>query len=456
MLKKMMEDSVHNIYFKSPVFMQHALTSIYGYKQKKERYNSMYRGFFENFTVGTVKPEHCLLELMHHLKGNISAYRDIDIDEGNVMGSFLALPMTVKAQLRNELADRSHEEGKLRIARTSGTSGATLTVYESERDWTMRMAYLDVIKYRHGVMPFSKRASFTGREIAPPGHRKAFWRHNMAMGQMLYSSVHMTPDNVGRVYDSMRKFKPVSIDGMPSSIHMVAKYMLANGMTADWEVKAIFPTAEILLPHIIRDIEAAFGAAVIDQYASSEGAPFIYGRPSEGYTIGSETGVFEFIRAGEGVYDMIVTSFLNYATPIVRYRIGDQVEIDSDRAYLNSLVDDVRITKILGREMDYLIASDGHKVMNVVINWIIDGLEEKVIQFQLVQRSEDRVVVNMVVEPEFDRDVDEAIMRDRMERKLGTGMAYIFNYMDDIPKGKNGKIRFIINDLAKKAETPLK
>lgn len=456
MLKKMMNQSVQTIYFSSPAFMQHALTSVYGYKQKKERYNNLYATAFEGYTTGRVAPEKCLLDLLHHLKANIHAYRDIDIDEGNVMGSFLALPMTVKEQLRNELDDRSHKEGKLHIARTSGTSGVNLAVYESERDWTMRMAYLDYIKYRHGVMPFSKRASFTGREIAPPRHRKTFWRHNIAMGQMLYSSVHMTPDNVGLVYDSIRKFKPVSIDGMPSSIHMVAKYMLANNIAADWEVKAIFPTAEILLPHIIRDIEAAFGAVVIDQYASSEGAPFIYGQPSEGYTIGNETGLFEFIRAGDGVYDMIVTSFLNYATPIVRYRIGDQVEIDSDKAYLNSHADDVHITKILGREMDYLIASDGHKVMNVVINWIIDGLEEKVIQFQLVQRAEDRVIVNMVVEPEYDSAVDEPILRGRLERKLGEDIAYAFNYVDDIPKGRNGKIRFIINDLAKKVETPLK
>ncbi|WP_271402373.1 hypothetical protein [Salinicoccus roseus] len=449
MLKKMMDASVHTIYFKSPVFMQHAITSAYGYKQKKKRYNKMYKDAFNRYVAGEVDKEQCLLELLHHLKKNIGVYRDIDIDDQNVMGSFLALPMMVKEELRNDLEARSHKVGKFLISRTSGTSGINLMVYESERDYTMRMAYLDYIKFRHGVKPFSRRASFTGREIAPPDHRNIFWRYNLAMHQILYCSMHMTPDNIGHVYESMQRFKPSSIDGMPSSIHMVAKYMLQNNIKADWDVKAVFPTAEILLPHILRDIEAAFGAVVVDQYASSEGAPFIYGSPEAGYHIANETGVFEFVRAGEGVYDMIVTSFLNHATPIVRYKIGDQVEIDSDRAYLNSHRDDVRITKILGREMDYLIASDGHKVMNVVVNWIVDGYEEKILQFQLVQRKRHEITVNMVVNADYETEADEKEIRRRLKWKLGDDNTYVFNYVKAIPKGKNGKVRFIINDLVK-------
>ncbi|KKK33913.1 hypothetical protein WN59_09910 [Salinicoccus sediminis] len=451
MLKKMMSTSAHSLYYRSPVFVQHAFTSAYGFKKRRERYNDYYHEAFRRYVTEDSGGREPLIRLMHHLKDNIVAYRDIDVDEETIMESYLALPMTEKEDLRRELDDRSHKEGKLHVSRTGGTTGYNLAVFESEEDWALRMAYLDYIKYRQGIEPFSKRASFTGREITPAVHRNKLWRYNLAMNQALYASHHMTPENVEHVYENMKRFRPVSIDGLPSSIHMVAKYMLSNGLRADWDVKAVFPTAEILLPYAKRDIEAAFDTVVIDQYASSEGAPFLYGNTDEGYTIGHETGLFEFERRGEHRYEMIVTSFLNYATPLVRYRIGDEVEIHSDREYLNSYEDDIIIRRIYGRRMDYLIAQDGRKVMNIILAWIVDGFEEKVVQCQIVQKEKEEFQVNMVVEDDYDEHADELVIRGRLERQLGPDNRYVFNYMDFIPKEKNGKVRFIINELEQKA-----
>lgn len=448
MLKKMMTTSVHNIYYKSPVFMQHAFTSAYGYKKRRERYSHLYARAFRRYTTEESDRKQTLILLMRHLKANIKAYEAIKIDETDIMKSFLALPTTSKEDLRHALDDRSHKEGKLHVSRTSGTTGANLVVFESDQDWAARMAYLDYIKHTNGVAPFSKRASFTGREITPTAHRNKLWRFNMAMNQMLYAAHHMTPDNVNHVYDNLKRFKPVSLDGLPSSIHMVAKYMLSNDLKADWEVKAIFPTAEILLPHVKKDIEIAFDTIVIDQYASSEGAPFLYGTADDGYTIGHETGLFEFERAGENLYEMIVTSFLNYATPLVRYRIGDQVEIHSDRDYLNSYEDEIEIKRIYGRGMDYLIGQDGKKIMSILISWVADGYEEKIIQYQIIQKEKDEFQVNMVIDADYDKTKDEKVIRQRLERQLGAGNRYVFDYVETIPKEKNGKVRFIINELA--------
>src|SRR5699024_1447912 len=119
------------------------------------------------------------------------------------------------------------------------------------------------------------------------------------------------------------------------------KYILLNNINIDWEVKAIFPTAERLTENMRADIEKAFKTTVVDQYASSEGVPFIYTDINNKYRIGNETGLFEFFRLEHNIYEMIVTSFINYATPIVRYKIGDNVEINSDKDYLNSFEDNI-------------------------------------------------------------------------------------------------------------------
>ncbi|WP_411843786.1 hypothetical protein [Salinicoccus sp. HZC-1] len=447
MLKELMGASTHTLYYKSPIFLQHAFTSAYGYKLKRERYNHLYREALERYVRGGIDQTQSLIDFMHHLKRNIAVYAHIEIDDQNIISSFLKLPMTVKADLRYELEARSCRKGQIRFSGTSGTTGESLAVYDSEYDRASRMAYLDYIKFQNGVRPFAKRASFTGQDLTPPDHKNILWRYNMSMNQTLYAANHMTADNIRHVYENLVHFKPVALDGFPSAIHMVAKYMLSHHIKADWDVKAVFPTSEILLPYVKADIEKAFDTKVIDQYASGEGAPFIYGGTGDSYKVGHETGLFEFQKVGYHLYEMIVTSFINYATPIVRYKINDQVEIHSDEKYLNSYFDDIKITKIFGRKSDYLIGSRQNKVTSVGIARAVEGIEDKVVAFQFVQKDMKQFVVNLVVEDDYGKK-EERIIKERVARRLGRDNHYQFNYLEAIPKDKNGKARFIINEIS--------
>lgn len=439
--------STHSIYYKSPIFMQHAFTSAYGYKLKRERYNRLYRDALNRYVSGGFDREAKLVDFMSHLKNNIAAYADIDVDQGDILQSFMKLTMTTKSDLRYDLDSRSFKKGQIRFSGTSGTTGESLAVYDSEYDRADRMAYLDYIKFKNGVPPFSRRASFTGQDLTPPDHRDIIWRHNIPMNQVLYAANHLTQHNIGDVYRHLAKFKPFEFDGFPSAIHMVAKYMLANGIKAPWGVKAIFPTAEILLPHVKMDIERAFDAPVIDQYASGEGAPFIYGNGDGTYSIGHETGLFEFLRVGSLLYEMVVTSFINYATPIVRYKIGDHVEIDSNAEYLNTYHDDVQILKIFGRASDYLIGSRMNRVTSVGIARAVEGIEDQIAAFQFVQEDLKRFVVYLVVEDDYDDRADR-LFKKRVVRRLGADSDIEYRYVGHIPREKNGKIRFIKNAVA--------
>lgn len=446
MLKKFKMFKAHDIYHKSPVFMQHVFTSTYGYKLKRERYGPLYREALNRYIDGGFDKEKSMLAFLNHLKSNIAVYEDIEIDENDVMAGFLKLPFTYKEQLREGLEERSHKKGIIRHSVTSGTTGANLIVYDSEYDRADRMAYLDYIKFINGVEPFSKRASFTGQDLTPVEHKEKMWRYNHPMRQMLYATRCITPGNIHKIYESMKRFRPVSIDGIPSALHMVAKYMLKHGLKADWDIKGVFPTAEILYPNVKQDLEAAFDAVVIDQYSSAEGAPFIYSDPDGGYNIAHETGLVEFFKVESGIYEMVVTSFINHATPIVRYKIKDQVEMDSNLYYMNSFQHDCPLRRIIGRGGDFLYTTEGNKVRNIIVAWIADGLEAVVSHQQFVQKSLDEITINMVVEEGY-TDEDEKVILERMRKMFGSGIHVLFNYVDSIPKENNGKTRMIINEV---------
>lgn len=436
-----------NFYNKSPIMLQHLFTSLYGYKLKRDRYSGLYRNYLEAYIKQRISPEQELLKMLKHLSVNIETYKGMQVDETDLYSTFMSLPFTSKDDLRNELNGRSYLKGELRQNRTSGTTGKNLIVHNSEHDRAKRMAYLDYIKLLHGVKPFSKRGSFTGQEISQERQKNIIWRYNFPINQILYATYQFNHQNVNSVFDNLKKHKPVSLDGYPSAIHMIAKYILQNNISADWQLKAVFPTAEVLAPHVKKDIETAFSTKVVDQYASSEGAPFIYTDTEGKYTVARETGIFEFFKIDENIYEMVVTSFLNYATPIVRYKIGDWAEIKSDKPYLNSWSDNVQIARIIGRKSDYLVGSNNNKITDVNISWIIDGLEEKVIQFQLIQKAKDKFVMNLAVEDDFNKDKDLKEITARLNRKFGGGSQFDFIFLKDIPREKNGKVRFIINEM---------
>jgi phenylacetate-CoA ligase len=433
------------LYYRLPLFCQHVATSMYGYKLKRERYTKTYRHYFELYENHTVPEQELLTDLLLHLKEKIKVYQDIEVDPENILQSFYALPQTTKEMLRESLDDHSCKDGKIMIGSTSGTTGKNLIVYQSLEDMGRRMAYLDHIKSLHGVEPFSKRASFTGNFILSENHHNKLWRRNISMNQTLYASYFMTHKNVRHVYEHMSSVRPVSIDGLPSAIHMLAQFILRNNIEIEWNVKAVFPTAETVLPHMKEDIERAFNTVVVDQYASGEGAPFLYLGPDKRYVIGSETGLFEFYRVRKNIYEMVVTSYINYATPIVRYRILDQVEIESDKDYLNSYQDNCLIKKIIGRGADYLTGDFGQKVTAVNVTWMLAGFEDRVVQYQVIQKSSSEFHINMVVDNHYDMNVDENEIKTRFKRRFGD-KTFLFKYMDDIPKEKSGKVRFIINE----------
>src|SRR5699024_6991068 len=120
-----------------------------------------------------------------------------------------------------------------------------LNVYFDKEDNARRMAYLDYFKQQHGVEPFSRRASFTGKEIIPFKQKSdVYWRYNQSINQMLYSGFHVSEKNIPYYIKSLNKFKPKAIDGFPSSIYRIARFINLNNIKMGFQPTAIFPTAE--------------------------------------------------------------------------------------------------------------------------------------------------------------------------------------------------------------------
>lgn len=447
------------VYNFSPIYLQHLLTSIKGYQLKKQRYNQLYYKYLNYFnSVDNLarEEEKQIKNLLIHLKYNIPFYKEYlknIYDSDLTKKVLLELPIITKEDLRkniNSLININHK--KLFVTSTGGTTGKSLNVYFDKEDNARRMAYLDYFKQQHGVEPFSRRASFTGKEIIPFKQKSdVYWRYNQSINQMLYSGFHVSEKNIPYYIKSLNKFKPKAIDGFPSSIYRIARFINLNNIKMGFQPTAIFPTAETLHDHYKLEIEKAFNCPVRNQYASSEGAPFITECTHGRLHFNIETGYFNLKSYNEEqkLYELIVTSFLNYSTPIVQYQIGDIVEYNQEQAPCNCGNKAQYVEKILGRQSDYLVSEKNGKISSANMSNVYKDAPNSIIACQFVQKEIDEITVNIVIDKTKFNGSDKKGIIQGLKYRFGDKIKIHFNFIDEIPKEKSGKTLFIKNLLQK-------
>lgn len=443
------------IYDHSPIIIQHVFTSMKGYQLKKQRYNKLYYyylSYFNELNDVTREKKEQIKKILIHLKYNIPYYEkyltnipDNQLDESVLLN----LPIITKEELRENIElfiDVTSSNNY--VTKTGGTTGKSLNVFSSKEDTAKRMAYLDYFKQIHGVAPFTKRASFTGKEIIPVKQkRKIFWRYNLPLKQMLYSSFHVSEENIESYIKSLNKFKPLTMDGFPSSMYRIAKYINRNNIKLDFRPYAIFPTAETLHDYYKKEIEKAFKCPVRNQYASSEGAPFITECQFGRLHFNIETGYFNLkeYNKKKDLYELIVTSFINYTTPIVQYEIGDIVEYQSTQQLCECGNKSQYVEKILGRQSDYLISEKNGQITSANMSNVAKESPNSVIASQFVQKKINELVVNLIVDENHFKENDQKKIIQSLKYRFGNEVNIKFNIVDEIPKEKSGKTLFIKN-----------
>jgi phenylacetate-CoA ligase len=333
---------------------------------------------------------------------------------------------------------------------TSGTTGSPLTVYFSKEDMAQRMAFLERCRRWAGVHIGQRRASFTGRGIVPDQQRKPpFWRHNWPGNQLLFSAYHLTPENLSAYADAMARFKPQIIDGYPSAIHILAEHLLREGHVGLIKPQAILVSAETVLPHQRVAIEAAFTAKLYNQYASSDGAPFVsecsHGRLHDHI----DSGIIEILKAdgtraapGE-VGEMVVTSFTTHVTPMFRFAMGDVAVAAPDNSRCECGYPFPILDSIVGRVDDILYTPDRGFVGRM--DTAFKNLPNSVIEAQIVQVSPQTIVLKIV--PDRSRYKPEhgvQLVKD-LRARLGTVVEIQVEEATSIPRSANGKMRPVIN-----------
>lgn len=455
-----MKEKLYNLL---PDFLQNALVSIYNIRAYRLRYGGKYKEFRELFLNNRKLSLEELKQIQrsryHHFVQhsilNSEFYRNLykGIDQPADIENIGKLPILSKEDLRQNIEKvviQSNE--KFDKSKTGGTTGKSLEVKFRFQDSQERFALLDDFRSRFGYELGKKTAWFSGKSLLTQTDIKKnrFWKTDFYYKVRYYSTFHIKEDYLKYYVEDLINFQPQYMVGFPSSILEIAKWGLKNGYDfPEGVVKAIFPTAETITNEMREIIEPFFKTKMYNQYASSEGAPFIIECEKGNLHLELQSGVFEVLDENNQPTQsgrLVVTSFTTEGTPLIRYDIGDSITLEDFNRTCDCGNNNPLVKEILGRIDDYVYSPETGKInLGNVSNTLKDTVG--IMQFQAIQGELSKIVVKLVIDKsEYTETVEKKFIRNWRER-IGDKMELELEYVDEVAVEPSGKFRIVKNNI---------
>lgn len=453
---------MEKIFFNCPHIIQEFLITLFNLRAYRLRHGKFYKNYLKEYSQNRNLSLEALLQiqdeklvdLFNHAKTNSKFYNNlfkgINLELGNATNGLKLLPIIDKEILRKNIEDvYTIDKNKGLISKTGGTTGKSLEVLYTEKNIQERFAILDAFRNSQNYKLGKKTAWFSGKNLLTKRdlNKNRFWKTDHYHNVRYYSTFHIHQKHLKYYLEDLNKYNPEYMVGFPSTMYEIAKYGLHNNFKfPKGIIKAIFPTAETITPEIRKTIESFFNTKLYDQYASSEGAPFITECNEGNLHQELQSGVFEVLSEDNEPTQLgrlVVTSFSSYGTPLIRYDIGDMVEL-SDKT-CNCGNSNPLVGKILGRTSDFIYSEEMGKINLGNISNCLKGVHG-VIRFQVIQNEIDKLEVFIETDDSY-LDIDDKKFRQNFRERVGNRIGIDYIHIDNIPVEKSGKFRIVKNNL---------
>jgi phenylacetate-CoA ligase len=210
---------------------------------------------------------------------------------------------------------------------------------------------------------------------------------------------------------------------------------------------AALTSAETLLHHQRRTIEETFATHVFDQYGQAEMQSFWYECEAGRMHAHPLAGITEILRTdgtaaapGE-MGEVVLTGLLNYAMPLISYRVGDTARFSAESCPCGRGMP--VIEEIGGRLDDFVYTRERGALGR--LDPVLKGVHN-IVESQIEQESLDLLRIRFVPAPHFTSE-DLQVLETNLRARVGRGIHLEFECTNRIPRSANGKFRFVISHL---------
>ena len=371
-------------------------------------------------------------------------FKQLNITPADIQTSqdLAILPLLTKEEIRGRELEFVSNKTKLKFkTNTSGTTGKPLKLYRDlfsinfENATLWRQKHWAKFEWKDKIATLRGQLVVESDRAQPP-----FWQYLPVQKKLVMSSYHLCDQFIPAYLEKLRSFQPAAIEGYPSSVYKLARYMEINRVDP-LRVKAVFTSSEMLFDYQKEVITKYFGQ-VFDHYGNAERVAYFGMCEFGNYHYGMDYSIVEFLPTQrQGIEQIVGTTLHNFAMPLLRYVTGDLVQRSDQVCPCGRHFPVVKT--IEGREDDYIITPSGKWIgrLSVVFRNIPNLVESQVIQEQL-----DYVRVLIVTTADFNHH-DEEILKQKLWERLGSEIKIDLQKVQEIKRTKQGKSKLVVSNL---------
>jgi phenylacetate-CoA ligase len=360
------------------------------------------------------------------------------------------LPLLTKEMIRShyqELCAENCQQYRPAAVHTSGSTG-TPTQFLLDRSsnashFASIWRVLNWAGYRFG----NRFADLTGHTF----EKDRLFEYDIRLNCLYLSSFNFKKENIPLYINKLTKFNPVLIKAYPSALDLFCRW-LREAHCQEFHPQAVLTCAESLLDHQRLTIEETLQCPVFDFYNQNERAALFSTCEKNMYHIHEEYSHVELVKTdGESSdsdpsTEIVTTSLHNFAMPLIRYRTDDLASLPDNSPCSCGRTYKI-VKRIIGRIEDIVITPDGRHVGRLDAAFKYSpGIRLS----QVIQERTDEILINIVKAPSYSSQDEERLLSE-LRARVGHAIGIKLNFVDTIPVGTNGKLKFVISSPGKQA-----
>ncbi len=471
-----MNNTLKKIYDGFPVSVQNIILTGFSAILDRQRYGGDYLNYSKLLAEYEWMSEEALRdyqdiklrELITHAYETVPYYKKImkkrGLSSSDIKGQddLYKLPLLTRKDIHENFDDlwsRTYKRSDLKLGHTSGTTGSPLEILYDHNVIYMTYAVLDR-QYNWAdvqLKRFGDRIAILRGNVIVPIQQKSppFWRFNYFHNHMLLSSFHLSEENIPSYIAEIKKFKPAVIDGYPSTVYILARYLLEHNRSLP--LKAVLTSSETLYDFQREAIEKAFKCKIFDYFGAAERVIFATEcSDHKGHHLCSEYGITEILNLqetpvanGEVGY-MVGTSLHNKGMPMIRYLTSDMTALKKDKCSCGRnlpLMEDVST-----KAEDIIVLKDGRYISPSVLTHPFKPMHS-VKASQIIQEDYEHIVIKIVASESYS-DIDTKHLQSEFTSRMGDNMKIDIKLVNELPRTKAGKFKWVISKVDKSIKMP--
>jgi len=362
---------------------------------------------------------------------------------GDTWSVYEELPTSCADDLSEDLLrfeSREFGPGSSYLTTTGGTGRRPTPIRLSNKSFGAEWAHIHHLWGQVGyVRRRDTKLTLRGKHLA--GSRVV--RFNPIYNEIVVDTFRLGRENFGEVVQAVSRWGARYVHGYPSLVREFAE----RCREAQWwpRFRGILLGSEGSSLQERAALREQFGCPVVAWYGQSEKV-ILAGDVNESgrYVVYTSYGFPDVVEGENGWGELIGTSFVNRALPLVKYRTGDfaRVVAEGDALYL---------TDVVGRwGRDFIYLSRDKRVPSAAIN-LHSSIQEKLLFYQIRQSAYGRVTVFVLPKRECGMPDDElasSLARELGEKLRGCEIKVVVTHREsDMVRSARGKLMLIVQEL---------